>query len=113
MIIKFLSTFLILVSVYFGWWGATTGTLLWLGTSLFAFVAAVGLFLDKVWSQYLWHALSLAIIASWAYTVASVAMAGWPYETILETFISLIPGLLLVGVFAGGSVIVYKHFRAA
>ena len=111
MTIKLLASFLLVVSAYVGWWAVSSASLLWLLPAVVSLIAAVGLFLNKRWSEYLWHFIALVASLSWLASVVRVAMSGWHYESVLESFISLIPGLLLVTVCAGGSAVVARHFR--
>jgi hypothetical protein len=111
MTIKLLATFLLVVSAYLGWWSVSAATLFWLLPASVSLIAAVGLFLSKHWSQYLWHVVALAVSLSWVVSIVRIALSGWPYDSALSTIVSLIPGLLLVAVCAGGSAVVAKHFR--
>lgn len=113
MIIKLLASFLIVVSAYVGWWAVSAASFLWLLPAVAILIAGVGLFLRKPWSQYLWHALALVASVSWVASVVRVALPGWPYESALATVISLIPGVLLVAVCVGGSLVVAQHFRGS
>jgi hypothetical protein len=113
MIIKLLAVFLLIVSVYLGWWAVSAASWLWLIPAVVLFFAAVGLFLSKRWVQYFWHVMAVVVAAWWVVSVVRIAMSGWPFESALDTVISLIPGLLLVTVCAGGSVVVAKHFRGS
>ena len=111
MVIKLLATFLVVVSAYLGWWAVSAASFLWLLPAVVSLIAAVGLFLSKRWSQYLWHVMALAVSLSWVVSVVRVALSGWPYDSALSSVVSLVPGLLLVAVCAGGSAVVAKHFR--
>ncbi len=113
MIINLLSAFLLVASAYVGWWAVSSSSLVWLLPSVLLLVAAGGLFLRKRWSPYLWYITALVISVSWVVSVVRVALSGWPYDNALSSVISLVPGLLLVGVCAGGSAVVAKHFRAS
>ena len=113
MTIKLLASFLLVVSAYVGWWAVSSASFLWLLPAVVTLIAGVGLSLRKRWSQYLWHALALVASLSWVASVVRVALSGWPYESALATVISLIPGLLLVTVCAGGSLVVAQHFRGS
>ena len=113
MIIKFLAGFLLVASAYFGWWAVSAASFLWLPSSVVLFVAAVGLFLSKRWAQYLWHVIALVVSLTWVVSVVRFALSGWPNESALTTIISLVPGLFLVTVCAGGSAVVAKHYRGA
>ena len=113
MIIKLLSVFLLIVSVYLGWWAVSAASFLWLIPSAILLVAAVGLFLSKRWAQYLWHVMAFVVTVSWVVSVVRIAMSGWHYVSALDSIISLVPGMFLVTVCAGGSVVVAKHFRGS
>ena len=113
MAITLLASFLLVVSAYVGWWAVSAASFLWLFPAVVTLIAGVGLFLRKRWSQYLWHALALVISVSWVVSIVRVALSGWPYDSALATVISLVPGLLIVAVCAGGSLVVAKHFRGS
>lgn len=113
MAIKLFASFLLVVSAYVGWWAVSAASFLWLLPAVVTLITAVGLLLRKRWSQYLWHTLALVISVSWVVSVVRATLAGWPYNNALATVISLVPGLLLVAVCAGGSVVVAKHFRGS
>jgi len=42
----------------------------------------------------------------------ALSAQSWPYSTVVESVISLLPGILIVVVAAGSSYLVTKHFRA-
>jgi len=113
MIIKLLSAFLLVASAYVGWWAVSSASFLWLLPAVLLLVVAFGLFLRKRWSQYLWYLIALAVSVSWVVSVVRVARSGWPYDNALSSVISLVPGLLLIAVCAGGSAVVANHFRAS
>jgi hypothetical protein len=112
MTIRLLAAFLLVVSAYLGWWSVSTASLFWFLPATVSLIAAVGLFLSKRWSQYVWHVGALVASLSWVVSIVRVALSGWPYHSTLSSIISLIPGLLLVAVCAGGSAVVANHFRA-
>ena len=111
MTIKLLAGFLLVVSAYLSWWAVSAASFLWLLPSAALFVAAIGLFLRKHWAQYLWHVMALVVSLSWVVSVVHIALSGWPHESALASVISLVPGLLLLIVCVGGSVVVAKHYR--
>ena len=76
-------------------------------------VCAAGLFLGKRWGALLWYAIALTVSCAWLVSVVRVALDGWPYPGVLESLISLVPGLLLLLVCVGGSVAVARDFRRA
>ena|SRR5882672_3844965 len=111
MIIKTLAAFLVVVSAYLGWWAVSSAVLLWLLPSVVALVAAVGLLLHKSWAPYLWYAIALTASLLWLVSVVREAFSGWPHERLLDSAISLLPGLFLVTVCAFGSLAVFRSFR--
>ena len=76
-----------------------------------AFIAVAGLLLLKPWAKYLAYAFAAWLSFSWAYAVVHVLGRGWPSAGELGTAISLLPGICLVAVCAGGVYVVHKQFR--
>ena len=111
MTIKLLALFLLVISAYLGWWSVSTQAFLLLFPATISLIAAVGLFLSKRWSQYLWHVIAIVVSLSWFVSIIRLALSGWPYDNTISSAISLVPGLFLVAVCAGGSAVVTKHFR--
>ncbi|MFH2047047.1 MAG: hypothetical protein ABIK92_18110 [Pseudomonadota bacterium] len=73
--------------------------MLWIsnGTHLILnFLCAFGLLFEKSWSQHYVYVLSFFSIGGWFDGVINVYRNGWPYSTIEESIISLIPGLCLI-----------------
>ena len=113
MIVKILGMLLIVASGYLAWWAISYASWLWLIPSAFAFVGAIGLFLNKRWGSYVWYAIALITSAWWLQSIVKLLISGWPEESVFNTGISLIPGLLLLVVCVGGSIAVAKQFRSA
>ena len=111
MTIKLLALFLFVIASYLGWWSISTPAFLWLFPAAISLIAAVGLFWSKRWSQYLWHVIAIIVSLSWVVSIIRLALSGWPYNNTISTVTSLVPGLFLVAVCAGGSAVVTKHFR--
>ena len=112
MTLKILAAFLFSISVYLGWWSFSKGSLLWLFPTFTASITSLGLFFNKPWSQYLWHIIAIAASILWLASIVRISMSGWPYESLLSSIISLIPGLSVLVICMGGSAIVFKHFRS-
>lgn len=113
MVITLLAGLLLAVAGYLAWWAVSFEQFFWLLPAAIALVAAVGLFLRKRWSQYLWFAIALSASGFWLVSVArSTARAGWLYSDWLSSLISLVPGLFLLALCIAGSIAVYKHFRS-
>lgn len=110
MIVTLLAAFLLLVAGYFAWWAVSYVQLWCLLPAAVALVTGIGLFHRKRWSQYLWFAIALSASAFWLISIVRIALSGWPFSDILESIISLLPGLSLLALCAGGSIAVYKHF---
>ena len=94
----------IIAGYQYGDWSSLIGSGLCL-------VAAVSLWLKKRWSQYLVYIVAALFCGSWLFVLWQVAERGWPYSSISQTVIALIPGLLMVGVAIGSSVVVYRAFK--
>lgn len=88
----------------YGKWGYAFFGAVSLGTAIF-------LWFKKAWSQYLVYVLGAVFIGAWLFAVWQVYERGWPYEDALRSFISLVPGLLMVFVVLGACYIVRRAFR--
>jgi hypothetical protein len=73
-------------------------------------VTAIAMWLRKPWSQYLLYVLGALFIGIWIWSILQVVERGWPYESVLESGISLVPGLLMVGVIIGSCWVARKAF---
>lgn len=82
--------------------------LLWI---VACFAGAIGLVLSKSWSQYFIYAVSFFTVSGWLYVTISIAVQGWPYQGILKTVISLVPGILLSMACVFSSIYIFKWFR--
>jgi hypothetical protein len=78
---------------------------------ILALAAAAGLLLGRRWSLALVYLITLVVAASWCYSIWILARAGWPFPDVTSSALTLLPGGLLVGVFALSSVLVFRHFR--
>lgn len=112
MAIKLLATFMLITSAYLSWWAASQAMWLWTIPAVVALSNAVGLLWRKRWAKLLWYATAVAACGWWVFEVVQVALSGWPYSTMLDSVISLVPGLLLLTVCIGGSVVVTKDFHS-
>ena len=74
-------------------------------------VGAVSLWLKKRWSQYFVYIVAVLFCGSWLFALWQVAERGWPYNSLSQTVIALIPGLLMVGIAIGSCVVVYRAFK--
>lgn len=81
--------------------------------AMFGIVGGVGFAVGMRWSRYLVYAASISIIIAWLYGVFAAVVAGWPYASLLETAISLLPGLVLIFIACGSSFIAFIQFRIA
>jgi len=75
-------------------------------------IATIALYLRKNWSKYLIYSIALLTSGTWLLAIYVVAQNGWPYATIQETIISLIPGFLLLPICICGSIVVHKYFKS-
>lgn len=76
-----------------------------------AVVTSIGLLLRKRWAPYLWHTIAFVAAATWLVEVAKNAESELPYDDALHSAVSLIPGLLLLAICAGGSFVIERYFR--
>ena len=109
--VRLLALLLLGAACYMAWWAVSYAVPVWWFAAALAGACGIGLLFNKRWSQPLWHVLALLVSVAWLISVAKVALAGWPHDSALRSVVSLVPGLLLLFVCAGGSIIVVKHFR--
>ncbi|MES2932976.1 MAG: hypothetical protein V4805_05755 [Pseudomonadota bacterium] len=112
MIIKILAVLLLFVSGYLGWWAVSNASFLWLLLPFILLVVAGGLFLNWHWVKFLWNVLALSISLWWLISTIRITISGWPYEDVLSSVISLVPGVLLILILAGSSLVIANHFRS-
>jgi hypothetical protein len=75
--------------------------------------AGIGLWLHKPWSQYLVYIVSFVVAGQWLWAAIShYSRIGWPTEQRAGHIIGLIPGLCIVALAVGSSVLVFRRFRA-
>jgi len=76
-----------------------------------ALLTAAGLLRLQGWAKLLACLFAAALALGWIYAVWQVVQRGWPYPDGLGTVLSLIPGVLLLGLCAGGAWIVHQQYR--
>lgn len=76
-----------------------------------ATVSAIGLAFSKPWSQFLIYIISLVSVVWWLFVIWGVYQAGWPYDDMQRSVISLILGILLVILCLSSSWFVYTLFK--
>ena len=68
--------------------------------------------MGRRWGAYLWFLLAVGTTLWWLAGLAHVIESGWPHSGILDSIISLLPGLFLTGVCVSGIVLIYgKEFK--
>jgi len=88
-----------------------TGSFVLLIPMLLSFASALGLILNKGWSKYLVLYLSLLISIYWIYAFIAVFSKGFASGGPLYILLSLIPGVLLLSLCGGCSIIVVRYFK--
>jgi hypothetical protein len=111
--LKLTAIFLAAYTLYSFWGAYSSQNLSPIVGGLLAIVASVGLFLRRSWSQYFVYAVSTLSVLSWLWAIWMVVQHGWPYLTVAESLISLIPGIVLVFLAVGISVVAQRAFRNA
>src|SRR5450755_3543243 len=111
MVLNLLAGTLLLLAAYIGWWVVSFNATWWWLASMAALVVAFGLFLRKRWAGVAWHSLAALASIAWLTSIARVALAGWPYPDATSSAVALVPGLLLLMLCGGGSVLVARNFR--
>ncbi len=106
-----IAALLALVSAYLGWWALSFEAPLWGFASVAALMAAIGLFRRQRWAQLAWYALAFSASIGWLWSVVSVVGPSWPYPSVGASFISLMPGALLLLLCGCGSFLVAREYR--
>jgi hypothetical protein len=76
-----------------------------------ALLTAGGLLLLKPWARPLAYFFAAGLALGWLYAVGQVIQRGWPYRDWLPSVLSLVPGVLVLIVCAGGSWLVHTEYR--
>lgn len=108
MIVKALSTLLLLAAFYLCWWAFAYAQPIWYLAALVPGSCGAGLFFRRAWASYLWYVIASGVTAVWLLTMVRLALNGLPVVGRLETLISLLPSALLLLVCIGGSVVVRR-----
>src|SRR5687768_2923778 len=75
--------------------------------------AGIGLWLRQPWSQYLVYVVSFVVAGQWLWAAISYySRTGWPSEKTFGHIIALIPGLCIVALAIGSSILAFRCFRA-
>lgn len=96
--------------IYLVWWAYEYDQYQYVVYSVPFFVASIGLFKNKRWSQYIYYILCTYIIIFWAYAIYKIYGNNWPSPNLVDNLISLIPGIFLVILNIGIILVVYKNF---
>jgi hypothetical protein len=72
-------------------------------------LGGLGLLLGRPWSRFCIYIVSVAVAGAWAYYTV-LAVPTWPYRTLVDTIIALLPGMFLLVIAAGSSFVVTRHF---
>jgi hypothetical protein len=74
--------------------------------------AGVGLWLRKRWSQYLVYVVSFVVAGQWLWAAISYySSTAWPSEKTFVHILGLIPGLSIVALAIGSSILAFRCFR--
>jgi hypothetical protein len=111
--LKTVSIILLGYAAFSLWTAVAYHTALPLGGGLLALIAAVGVWRRRGWGRYFVFAVSSLLVVSWLWLTLSVAFRGWPYATISQSVIALLPGLLLVALAVAVSVAAHRGLRHA
>jgi hypothetical protein len=81
-----------------------------IGFAVFTLLTSILVALDKPWSKYLVHIVSMIVIGFWLYGVISYYLDHGIYSLeLMQVIIGLIPGMLLCLLFIGCSTIVHVY----
>jgi len=112
MAIRYIAAVTALAGFYLLWWTVSFAQTLLALFAIGLLLASAGLFLGHRWGAYLWFLFAVGITLWWLAGLAHVVESGWPFSGVLDSTISLLPGLLLIGVCISGIVLIYrKEFK--
>jgi hypothetical protein len=86
----------------------------WFGIVLAAasLAAGIGLWLRKQWSQYPVYVVSVVVAGQWLWAaIYYYSSVGWSSEKTFGHIIGLIPGLCIVALAMGSSILAFRYFR--
>lgn len=111
LMLKVLAAFFALYAAYclwvlsLGWnWSAVF-------SSALGYIAAVGLWFGFQWSRYIVYLFSALIVAYFIWYMWALVQMGWPYRDKVKSFVSLVPGTLLLMLGVGAGIYVFRVFR--
>jgi hypothetical protein len=73
--------------------------------------AAIGLWQERRWAQYVVYVITAFVMAYFAWYIWALVRLGWPYEDNVRSFVSLVPGTLILTFAVGASVHVFRALR--
>jgi uncharacterized membrane protein AbrB (regulator of aidB expression) len=73
--------------------------------------ATVGLWQQKQWVQYVVYVISALVCVYVIWYIWSLVQLGWPYDDNIRSFVSLVPGGLILMFAIGASAHVFRAFR--
>jgi hypothetical protein len=109
--LKLLATFFAAHAIYSIWAAFASHTFMLLTGGILSAIASVGLWRHRQWSQYFVYLISFLVGVYSAWYMWALVELGWPYEDGVRSFVSLIPGGLVLLFAIGASVHVFRTFR--
>lgn len=107
--VKILAVFLLLVALFFAITSVVASAHMATFVSCVGAVGAAGLFSANSRSRHFVYGASAIVALSWIAVIAQLALSGWPVPGVVQSFISLIPGLLLLAVCTGCSILAARY----
>lgn len=109
--LKLLAVLLFLVSSYLCWFALEYSVFAWLLAACIPMLCGIGLALRRRWAGLLWYVLAAGVGVWWLVIIAGMVLRGWRANGVVDYLIDLTPGLLLIAIAAGGSLVVRRSFR--
>ena len=96
-------------------WSANRGVAIaYAASGVVSAIGCFGLIAGLRWSQYIVYVLSSLFVAEWSYLSWYAVRKGlFPYETVLQSVLGLVPGILAVVLCVSSCVVVFRYFRKA
>jgi uncharacterized membrane protein AbrB (regulator of aidB expression) len=106
---KIINATLIILGAYSIWFSLPNSQWLYMIYGIVLLICGIGLSFKKLWSKFLYYFLAFGTSALWLFVVCLQFINGkFPHNSFLESFISLVPGGLLL-IFCVGSCLIVSN----
>lgn len=109
MSVRVLAVVLVVVASLFAVTSAMALSFVAASVSCIGAIGAGGLFSNDPRSRFVVYSASAVVSLSWLALIAELAFSGWPVRGFVQSFISLVPGLLLLTICIGCALLAARY----